>query len=100
LNISREVAQKFEYFDCDILTEVQETLNLIQDARINDKNFFSSLEINIFEEIINKLLGRLKEVRTFLDNFEELCNELNMKHLFEKILYYTKKTMLQIIQHV
>lgn len=100
MNISREVAQKFEYFDCDILTEVQETLNLIQDARINDKNFFSSLEINIFEEIINKLLGRLKEVRTFLDNFEELCNELNMKHLFEKILYYTKKTMLQIIQHV
>ena len=74
LEISKEVAQKFEYFDCSIVFEIYSTLNLIQDARMNDKNFFTHLETKFIEETINKLHNRMKEFRFFLNNVEDLCN--------------------------
>ena len=53
---------------------LNEGLNLLEDARINDKTFFSDMEKNCFEEIVNNLKHRLKEMKIYLDTFEQICD--------------------------
>ena len=73
LKISQELMQSFEYFDCDVVFDMMEGLDFLEDARINEKNFFSYLEIKLLEEITKKLNIRLKEVRSYLETFEDIC---------------------------
>lgn len=78
----RKTADLFQYYDFEICSLIINSLNIMNELRIDDRTFFSEKEIRSLNKL-NKLIDqRLQEMKLYLEISEEKC-----KNYFF-ILYY------------